>query len=237
MSSPFPTYYNYNFKFQIETTYSNFDFVLPIKEGGSGYIQNFTVNWGDGSSNVITSYDDANRWHIYVTTGTYDITLTGTCEYFNFNNVEMYGEDSQLSLRNLLSFFGDMGFKVLNFSGCENLVGIVNFGNMSSLVNASHLFDGCNGVISIPSTLLSRCPNITDLSYSFVGCTHLEVLPDGLFDNNQLVTTFDYAFQNNQELTGNAPTLWLRNPEPSGLYCFYQCTSLSNYASIPESWT
>jgi len=38
-------------------------------------------------------------------------------------------------------------------------------------------------------------------------------------------------------LIGNAPTLWLRDPEPTNhSNCFYNCTNLDNYASIPNDW-
>jgi len=37
-------------------------------------------------------------------------------------------------------------------------------------------------------------------------------------------------------LDGNAPTLWLLDPEPIGTGCFTNCTNLDNYASIPNDW-
>jgi hypothetical protein len=67
------------FKFQIATTGSNETFTLPINGGGSGYVQNFSVTWGDTSSSNITSYEDADRIHTYGSSGTYDVELTGTC--------------------------------------------------------------------------------------------------------------------------------------------------------------
>ncbi len=50
------------------------------------YEYNFTIEWGDGSSDHITTYDDAARFHIYPAVpgeGTFDaptrnITITGS---------------------------------------------------------------------------------------------------------------------------------------------------------------
>jgi hypothetical protein len=53
------------------STASN-SFELPLVPGGE---YNFTVYWGDGSSNVITTYEDAARTHTYSSPGTYTITL------------------------------------------------------------------------------------------------------------------------------------------------------------------
>ena len=43
---------------------------------------NFTVDWGDGNSDVITSYNQAERLHTYDAQGTYQITLSGSFDYF-----------------------------------------------------------------------------------------------------------------------------------------------------------
>jgi hypothetical protein len=37
-------------------------------------------------------------------------------------------------------------------------------------------------------------------------------------------------------MDGNAPTLWLRVPEPYGFRAFRNCFGLDNYAAIPSNW-
>ena len=49
----------------------------------NGYTYNFVVNWGDGNSNSVTSYNVGNS-HTYSGSGTYTITITGTCQYLEF---------------------------------------------------------------------------------------------------------------------------------------------------------
>ena len=64
---------------------------LPLKEGIYDpiteieyfYQYNFTVDWGDGTVNTVTSFDDINATHEYATTGTYNITIRGLCECFD----------------------------------------------------------------------------------------------------------------------------------------------------------
>ncbi len=56
---------------------------LPLLSGGT---YNFTVNWGDGNSDVITVWNQAETTHQYAAAGTYDVTITGTCIGWRFNN-------------------------------------------------------------------------------------------------------------------------------------------------------
>jgi hypothetical protein len=53
------------------------------------------------------------------------------------------------------------------------------------------------------------------------------------------VTVFNNVYNMNSTsnaMTGTAPTLWSRVPEPSGFRAFYNCVNLTNYASIPANW-
>jgi len=51
-----------------------------------------------------------------------------------------------------------------------------------------------------------------------------------------LVTAFDNCFDGDTSLTGSAPTLWTLYPGATGTGCFTNCTGLSNYNDIPETW-
>ena len=56
---------------------------LPLLNSGT---YNFSVNWGDGSFNAITSYNQAEVLHNYATAGIYTITITGICTGWSFYN-------------------------------------------------------------------------------------------------------------------------------------------------------
>jgi len=56
---------------------------LPLLSTGT---YNFTVEWGDGSSDVITAYNQSEITHTYSSAGTYTVKISGTCRGFSFNN-------------------------------------------------------------------------------------------------------------------------------------------------------
>ena len=67
------------------TSSENESIILPLR---SDYNYNFSVDWGDGSSNRITSYDDPDRTHVYRQAGDYKMTISGVLEAWYFNNEE-----------------------------------------------------------------------------------------------------------------------------------------------------
>jgi hypothetical protein len=56
---------------------------LPLVPNGT---YNMIVDWGDGSTDTITAWDDAAKTHNYSTSGTKYVTITGTIKGFAFNN-------------------------------------------------------------------------------------------------------------------------------------------------------
>ena len=75
------------FEFDIDTTQTtagstNADqYRLPLISTGT---YNFTVNWGDGNSNTITTWNQANATHTYATSGLYSISITGTIDHVSW---------------------------------------------------------------------------------------------------------------------------------------------------------
>src|SRR5690606_38242247 len=60
-----------SFKFTINTTLGTGNsFNLPLR---SGYNYDFVIDWGDGNTDVITSYNQAEKLHTYSTGGVYTI--------------------------------------------------------------------------------------------------------------------------------------------------------------------
>jgi len=65
--------------FQVDTTQTtvgstgNTQFKLPLTNNG---VINFTIDWGDGSTNTITSWNQAQTTHTYATSGVYEVTIT-----------------------------------------------------------------------------------------------------------------------------------------------------------------
>jgi energy-converting hydrogenase Eha subunit F len=93
-----------------------------------------------------------------------------------------------------------------------------------------------SSIQSIPAGLFDNCTLSVRFDTCFLECKSLTSIPAGLFDNCTLATDFTQCFMSCESLSGNAPELWLRVPEPNGLFCFAECTGLDNYAEIPSDW-
>lgn len=121
-----------------------------------------------------------------------------------------------------------------------------------------------SGITSIPTGLFDNCTNVTIFSSTFNACVNLVTVPSTLFNQNVNVVNFSSCFRNCRSIpsplqftfntsvttfanlynmgttvnamTGTAPALWTRIPEPFGFAAFRNCINLSNFASIPSNW-
>lgn len=67
---------------------NNDQYTLPTVDGG---VYDFTVDWGDSSTDSITSWNQSEITHTYSTPGIYQISITGTFEGANFHRNEATG--------------------------------------------------------------------------------------------------------------------------------------------------
>jgi hypothetical protein len=113
-------------------------------------------------------------------------------------------------------------------------------GLFDEVVNATTFascFFNCTSLTYVPSTLFDNCPNVTSFSSTFRNCRALTNVLQ--FTNNLNVSTFINVYNmtsTTNALVGDAPTLWLRTPTPSGTDAFNNCLGLTNYASIPANF-
>jgi len=56
---------------------------LPLISTGT---YSFSISWGDGTSDTITAWNQAQTLHTYSIAGTYNIKISGTCVGWQFNN-------------------------------------------------------------------------------------------------------------------------------------------------------
>jgi surface protein len=110
------------------------DIQLPLQETGT---YDFDVDWGDGTSDHITSYDDDAVTHLYDEPGEYDVTIEGTLEGWKFTTEHRIPDHRAtsdapklLEIRNWGDFDVSVGkntaveesdFPRNNFAGCEHL--------------------------------------------------------------------------------------------------------------------
>jgi len=138
-------------------------FQLPFIIGGN---YNCTVEWGDGNSDIITAWDQAETLHTYFTPGEYEIKISGVMDRFSFNNggdrlklteINQWGTIQWASM--LGSFYGCSNMTA-EFSDSPNVFGVTNF---SGAFQNCGLFDAdLNGWI---------VDNATEMTNMFAGAT------------------------------------------------------------------
>ena len=140
------------------------------------------------------------------------------------------------------------------FSGCIALASLPSklLSDGSALVELQETFAGCKSLTSISSTLLSGCTGLKKAVSAFAGCSSLSSLPAELFDDCRALTVVEGLFMNCTALKGESPYtmldgkkvhLYERSACPEqfsaitgGYLCFFGCTGLDDYASIPDNW-
>jgi surface protein len=194
-------------------------FQLPLVSSGAISMK---VKWGDGNSDTITSYNQAETLHTYASSGTYTIEIINEVRGFKFNNagdkakildVSNWGE---FNLTDDSTFFGCSNLtssavdiptisslslsKV--FESCTIFNSDVSSWNVSSVTDMSSMFRYCQSFNQDISSW--NTSNVTDMSNMFLGC--LIFNQDISSWNTGSVTNMSYMFANclafDQDLSG-----------------------------------
>ena len=138
---------------------------LPLIAAGS---YNFLVYWGDGSSDLITAWNQPEVTHNYAAPGIYEVTIIGEINGWVFND----GGD-KLKLLEIKNWGGLLlgttqgGY----FYGCENLeITAIDLLDTSAIVNMSFGFALCLSMASVPRIGEWDMSSCTDLSTTFFSC-------------------------------------------------------------------
>ncbi len=128
----------------------------------------FTIDWGDGTTGEVTSFDDPDAIHTYVTGGEKTVTITGVLRGFSFGEVI----DSRLSFTDVIQWGSvALGNAGANFFECENLTSFsaTDVPNLSEVTRLSSMFfkaTSFNGNLSNWDV-----SNITNMGSMFSGAT------------------------------------------------------------------
>lgn len=136
---------------------------LPLFSGGS---YNFIVDWGDGNSDTITAWNQAETLHTYASSGTYTISIEGECKGFRFNNTGDRQKILSIASWGDFELIGNLGGQ---FYGCNNLdlssvSDVLNFGNCTS---CQRMFDTCLSISTINNINSWDVSNVTNMSQMF----------------------------------------------------------------------
>jgi len=136
---------------------------LPLVNSGN---YDFTVYWGDGASDHITTWNSPSTTHTYNASGVYNVVIKGDIEGWQFNS----GGDCQ-KMTNVDEWgvlqLGDVGGS--HFRGCVNLTcNATDAPNLKGVTSLSRSFQGChsfNGNINAWDV-----SDVVDFSWCFYGC-------------------------------------------------------------------
>ena len=127
------------------------------------------------------------------------------------------------------------------FNGCSKITAIQEgFTLGNSVTNCAYMFQNCTSLTVIPSTL--TIPNsVTTCAYMFQNCTSLTSDISNIWPSAWNYTrriNLSNMFNSCSKVVGTVPAdkLWSSGKTFSADYCFRSCTSLTNYAEIPEDW-
>jgi len=163
----------------------NTQFMMPLVSSGS---YNATVNWGDGSSDTITSYNQQEVTHTYTSAGQYEISIEGTLQGWQFSNagdrlkmldIKQYGV---LDLSTSAAFYGCTNLDAsatdaptvsstsLNtmFRDCTNFNGAIGNWDISTVTRIDQCFFSCS---SFNKSLNNwNVGNVTRMDFLFYNC-------------------------------------------------------------------
>ena len=187
---------------------------LPLESSGT---YNFFVNWGDGTEDNITVWNQSATTHTYSNIGTYEITIFGACSFWAFANsgdrlkflsVSNWGT---LKVRSTSAFC--QGCANLNLSLVSSVL------DLSGVTSMQNWFNGCSSLTTINRLTEWDTSNIQIISNMFFEASNFNQNIGALNVVNvtSMVNTFTRAF-----LFNNGGSTSINNWNTSNL------TSLSN---------
>lgn len=205
------------------STASNQFKVPTIPTGNYAY----TIDWGDGSNDRITYYNQAATTHTYATAGQYTLRIKGTCTGWQFNSsgdrlklisIQQWGS---LMLTNVIGQFGGcsnltltnvsdvLNLKNVNsfseiFRNCSSLTTInrINEWNVSGITSFVNAFNGCTNFNdnNISTWIIGNCT----MAGIFTGCSNFNgnVAPWNMLNVNSIANMFDGCSKFNRDISG-----------------------------------
>lgn len=148
---------------------SNTIFELPLVNDG---VYDFDVDWGDGTSQRITQWDDANKVHNYPDNGEYEIKIyikEFTGWNFAYAGVPQETKNNLKSITIIPSLvFTDM---VTAFTNCENLISFNGTPTFSGSTDLTDFFANCYSLESVNG--IWDFSGVESISSFFFNCNSL----------------------------------------------------------------
>ena len=115
-------------------------YTLPTVDGG---VYNCTVEWGDGTTSTITSWNQAEVTHQYPSSGKYRIKISGKFEGINFHRHEELNHHDHLKLLDVISWGDDSKMDIAGYVAPFNPHNIPSSGSNGIHTAYIGMFCGC----------------------------------------------------------------------------------------------
>jgi|TARA_R110001592_G_scaffold126087_2_gene336814 surface protein len=209
------------FNMTVRTTAANEAFTIPCQNYGTF---NATIDWGDGSSSTVTTYNDSNLAHTYASAGDHAISISGTFPNIKFGNDSVAAE-KVIAVTNL----GQVGWQMLEraFKNCDNMTSFTSgVTDTSSVTNMYEIFYACNDMTSCDASGFNTS-NVTNMGGMFRYNYDLTSLDISSFDTSS-VTNMYGTFWSCQSLTSLDVSNFNTSLVRSMFYMFINCQSLTS---------
>jgi surface protein len=151
-------------------------------------VYDFIVDWGDGKSDVIKSWNDPAKVHQYASHGSYKVVVKG--KFFGF---EMFGSPTAEKLVEIMQF-GRLRLENGNFAGAKNLkISASDPLDLTGATTMSRTFSDCSSLTTAPSLAKWDTSKVTTMAAMFQGATKFNENISAWDVRN--VTNMDYMFQ------------------------------------------
>ena len=209
------------FAMTVRTTAANETFTIPCQNVGTF---NATIDWGDGSSSTITSYNDSNLAHTYASAGDHAISISGTFPNIKFGD-DNVAADKVITVTNL----GQVGWQTLEraFKYCDNMTSFTSgVTDTSSVTNMYEIFYSCSDMTSCDASGFNTS-NVTNMGGMFRYNYDLTSLDISSFDTSSATSMYG-TFWACQSLTSLDVSNFDTSSVTNMFYMFIDCPSLTS---------
>jgi len=216
------------FIFSVKTdnagTSADNQFELPLYSSGA---ISMDVDWGDGTTDTITSYNQAEKLHTYASSGTYTIQITNEVRGWKFTN--WWDKDKMLDISN----WGEFNFtNDRAFMSCSNMTCSATDVPTVSTSSMSAAFYGCtnfNGDISG-----FDMSGVTTINIMLYNCTNFNGDIGGW--NTSLITDFSYALFGGASFDQDISSWDINQATNLSFFLYNGTLSTANYDALLIGW-
>ena len=159
-------------------------FQLPLVSNGA---ISMNVDWGDGTSDVITTYNQAETLHTYAASGVYTIKITNEVRGWRFSD-----SGDKLKINDISNWGQFTITDTQTFKGCSNMTATATDSLIIGTTNLYQTFRNCllfNGVVNNWNTR-----GVVDMQQVFLGCNNFNQPINNW--NTSSVIYMNYMFAN-----------------------------------------